>query len=228
MEIPSYLSPRPAYELTSSMRQAFDELFSATPPGSFIDYQLPYPRWQFLSYLCDSKDLILHGSRNHEILEVKPQQAHDVRDFSAQQAIYATTDGIWSIFFAIIDRSIQPMSLFNSCLQARISPGMLSDPLYFFSIPGVTLAKKPFIEGMIYLLPRQSFIQEESSLYQGVEIVFPHWISSQAVFPIAKLKVSPQDFPFLQQIRGHDLEKLNQLITQYPDDFSMWMAALEG
>ena len=227
MDIPSYLTPRPDYDLSADMQHAFDDVLNSTASGNFIDYKLRYPKWQFLFYLTETKELLLHGSQNHEIQEVKPQQAHDVRDFSKQQAIYATTDGIWSIFFAIIDRTIKPVSLFNTCLQARLSPDLLSDPLYFFSIPGTSLAQKPWVEGVIYILPRQTFIQEEPELYQDVEIVFPHWVSSQPAQPIAKLKVTPRDFPFLDQIHGHNYDKLNQLIAQYPDDFSKWMASLE-
>jgi hypothetical protein len=193
-----------------------------------IDYSLSHPKWQFLTYLCDTKELVLHGSQNHDIERVEPRQASDLRAYSNQHAIYATTDGIWVIYFAILDRKKHPgMSLFNSCLQIRISADQFSDPLYFFSITHSVLLQKPWCEGMVYILPRPSFEREASQQIQGAEIVFPHWISSTPVEPVAKLKVGPQDFPFLAQIHGHNNEKLDRLAAADPNGYP-WAEALES
>jgi hypothetical protein len=136
-----------------------------------------------------------------EIVQVEPRQANDKRAFSNQLAIYATTDGIWS------------------CLQARTVPDQFSEPLYFFSITQSVLIQKPRFTDAIYILPRQSFIQESLQQAQGTEIIFPRWISSQSAQPIAKLLVAPDDFPFLDQIHGHDDEKLIQLALANPNGF---------
>ncbi len=134
---------------------AFDNLLQSTSIGDVIDYSLPFPKWQFLSYICESKSLVLHGSQNLGINLVEPRQAIDKRAFSNQHAIYATTDGIWVIYFAILDRKKYPkLTLFNSCLQARISPEQFSEPLYFFSIIQSVLFQKPWCTGAIYILPR--------------------------------------------------------------------------
>ena len=37
--------------------------------------------------------------------------------------------------------------------------------------------------------------------------------SFEYVRPLAKLAVAPEDFPFLQQIRGHDDERLQDYAT---------------
>ena len=129
---------------------------------------------------------------------------------------------------AILDRKQYPeMSLFNSCLRARISADQFSDPMYFFSITHSILLQKPWCEGMIYILPRQSFEREASQQMQGVEIVFPHWISPVPAEPAAMLQVGPQDFPFLAQIHGHNNEKLDQLATADPNGFP-WPEAFES
>ena len=228
MDAPSFLLPRPYFDKTPEMAAAFDNLFQSTPIGAFIDYSLPFPKWQFLSRLCETRDLVLHGSQNIEIGQVEPRQANDKRAFSNQRAIYATTDGIWVLYFAILDRKKYPeLTLFNSCLQARISPDQFSEPLYFFSITRSVLIQKPWCTGAIYILPRGSFMQESSQQAQGTEIVFPHWISSQPVQPIAKLLVTPDDFPFLDQIHGHDDEKLIRLVSADPNGFP-WLDALES
>lgn len=228
MDAPSFLLPRPCFNKTPEMVAAFDNLCQATPLGAFIDYALPYPKWQFLSFLCETRNLVLHGSQNLQISQVEPRQANDKRAFSNQLAIYATTDGIWVLYFAILDRKKYPeMTLFNSCFQARISPDQFSEPLYFFSITQSVLIQKPWCTGAVYILPRQSFIQESIQQAQGTEIVFPHWISSRSAQPIAKLLVEPDDFPFLDQIHGHNDEKLVQLSSANPNGFP-WLEALDS
>ena len=228
MEASPFLLPGPSFDLTPVKQTAFENLCQSTPTGSFVDYRLSYPKWQYLSYLCETRELVLHGSQSQGIGEVEPRQANDVKAFSNQRAIYATTDGIFVIYFAILDRwKYSEMSLFNSCLRARVSSEQFSDPMYFFSITHSVLLQEPWCEGMIYILPRQSFKQEVVQQMQGVEIVFPHWVSTSPANPIAKLHVGPQDFPFLAQIHGHNDEKLVQLYTANPGGFP-WPEALES
>jgi hypothetical protein len=220
MDTPSYFLSRPQYEITADKQSAFEALYLSISPGSFIDYRLPYPKWEFLTYLCEAKELVLHGSQNEKIGTVKPHQANDKRAYSNQRGIYATTDGIWVIYFAILDRKKYPeMSLFNSCWRARISAHQLTDPHYFFSITHSFLGKNPFCDGVIYILPRQSFGQEAPQQLQGMEIIFPHWIGKEPTKPAAKLKVGPADFPYMTQIHGHNDNKLEELYRSNPDVF---------
>ena len=219
MQAPSYFLPRPPIDRNPDALAAYEQLYQATALDQFIDYQLPYPKWEFLTHISETKDVVFHGSSNTHIDVVEPQQAHDIREFSAQRAIYATTDSIWVIFFAILDRKKYPMSLFNSCLQARISPNQLSDPLYFFSITQSALICKPWCVGAVYILPRFYFKQEPPQQHQGMEIIFPHWIGNVPSKPIAKLLVGPDDFPFLDQIHGHYDQKLVERMKVDPDGF---------
>lgn len=115
MQAPSFYLPRPPFDLTPEKRDAFEQLFLSTPGGDWVSYGLPYPKWEYLSYLCETKELVLHGSQVLNIDEVEPRLANDIKAFSNQRAIYATTDGIWVIYFAIVDRQkYSPLSLFNS------------------------------------------------------------------------------------------------------------------
>ena len=228
MEAPDFLLPRPPLDLSPEKQKAFEDLWQSRHKGDFLAYNLPYPRWQFLSYLCESRELVLHGSQDQGIGTVEPRQANDIKAFSNQRAIYATTDGIWVIYFAILDRQKYPeLSLYNSCLRARIAANQLSDPLYFFSITYSVLLQKPWCEGVVYILPRQLFEMEASQQVQGVEIVFPHWISSLPADPVGKLQVGRDDFPFLAQIHGHNNEKMVALATADPSGFP-WPEALES
>lgn len=226
MEAAAYFLPTPPMDLTPEKQAAFEALWQSVPASGWVDYDLPYPKWQFLSYLCQSRELVLHGSQHQTISVLEPRLALDVRAFSAQRAIYATTDGIWVIYFAMLDRQKYPdMTLFNSCLRVQFSAGALSDPLYFFSITYSALLKKPWCEGAVYILPRQTFTQEAPQTVQGMEIIFPHWISALPVEPVAKVRVGPQDFPFFAQIHGHDNERLARLAAVNPNGFP-WPEAL--
>jgi hypothetical protein len=225
MQVMDYLLPQPPFCLLAEHQTAFESLIASTPLGSFIDYQLDYPKWQFLSYLCKSRNLVLHGSQNLDIVEVEPRMAHDLKAFSGQDAIYATTDGIWVIYFAILDRRKFKLSLFNSCIDIRLSPDQVIGPLYFFSITHSALLQKPWCDGAVYILPRETFEQEPAQQMMGATIQFPHWISFQSARPVAKLRVQPTDFPFLAAIHGHDDEKLVQLATTDPNGFP-WLEAL--
>jgi hypothetical protein len=226
MQALDFLLPQPHFDLSPEKQVEFETLFDSTPAGSYVNYQLIYPKWQFLSYLCKSRHLVLHGSQYLDIDEVEPRKANDIKAFSGQNAIYATTDGIWVIYFAIIDRKkFHPLSLFNSCLVIRISPDQIMGPLYFFSITHSALLQKPWCDGAVYILPRENFEQEPAQQMSGVDILFPHWIGSKPAKPIAKLHVQPQDFPFLTEIHGHNDEKLVQLARADPNGFP-WPEAL--
>jgi len=117
------------------------------------------------------------------------------------------------------DRELSP--------QIRLSADELSDPLYFFSITHSALVQEPWCEGVVYILPRRSFEREAAQQVQGMEIVFPHWISAEPADPLGELRVGPDDFPFLRQIQGRNDEKLVELVTAHPDRFP-WPEALES
>jgi hypothetical protein len=224
----AFLLSRPGFAITPDMAVAFDNLWRSTASGGTVDYALPYPKWQFLSYLCETQDLVLHGSQNADIAQVEPRQAHDVKAFSGQHAIYATTDGIWVLYFAILDRKRYPeMTLFNSCLHVRVPPGPWGEPLYFFSITQTVLQQRPWCRGAVYILPRHTFVQEPPQPVPGAEIVLPHWVGSQPTCPLAKLLVEPSDFPFLHQVHGHNNSRLVQLVSAHPEGFP-WPEALES
>jgi hypothetical protein len=45
------------------------------------------------------------------------------------------------------------------------------------------------------------------------EVHFAQLASQVPVMPLAKLPVTPTDFPFLRQIRGHDDQRLEEYAT---------------
>src|SRR5574338_544365 len=135
MYLPSHLSPRPDMDLSEEKVAAFERLFAEITERSKegeivdIDYDLPAPKWQSLNWLCDTKDVFEFGNR---------------------RAVYAASDGIWAMYFAIVDRDGPVRSLMNACIRVINEDGSRGEPYYFFSINGDALPHNPWRQGTIY------------------------------------------------------------------------------
>jgi hypothetical protein len=222
MQAPTYLLPQPEIDADPKREWAFEALWQSVldqPDGRALDYHLPYPKWQFLSFLGSHKDVVLHGTAHQGIEVLEPRQALDVKEFSMQRAIYATTDGIFAIFFSILNRPAVPMSLCNTCLRVRFSPEIVTDPFFFFSITQSALDQGAFCPGAVYVLPRQGFVFEPPLPNEGVEVLLAQCFSREAARPLCRLLVEPGDFPFLEQIRGHDDAVLQARAQTDPNGF---------
>ena len=219
--LPSFLLPRPAMPVDAATRAQFEVLHATalTADGKRIDYRLDAPLWQFLCFLTDEKQILLHGSGNPDIDHFEPRKANDVAEFGDRRAVYAASDGIWPLYFAILDRERYPMTLINSSIRLVLEDGGQSDPWYFFSITDTALAQRPFREGTIYLPPRAGFEAQPPLRYRGRDIHVQQLAGPNEVTPLARLTVSPEDFPFLGQLRGHDDESTFARARADPDGF---------
>ncbi|MBN6039897.1 hypothetical protein [Amycolatopsis sp. 195334CR] len=161
-------------------------------------------KWQFLCHAADRGDLVLHGSGNPGITEFVPRRPPDLTEFGSRHAVFAAADGIWPMFYAILDRDIGEFSMCTGCVpddgQAR----------YHFSLTAATLARRPWRDGMVYLLPAATFEREDSSAQAA---------SPVPVRPVAKLAVRPTDFPFLHQVHGHHDDELRARAAADPGGF---------
>jgi hypothetical protein len=217
-QLPPYYLRRPAMPGLEALA-GFDRLLTTViaAPGGEIDFRLPEPKWQFLCHLADAHGLLLHGSTNPGIELFEPRKADDVHAFGDRLAVYAASDGIWPLYYAILDRQRFPMSLNNACI--RVAGDAPSEPHYFFSISQHALAQRPFRNGWVNLLPRESFEQQPPLFSAGLRIELPQWASPVAMAPLARLAVDPEDFPFLAKLRGHDDKVMFQRARQNPDGF---------
>ena len=221
MHIPSYFLPRPTEPLDDIRIAAFETLYAEIEQngtGGVIDYTLSAPKWQFLCYLADNKEIVLHGSGSADIETFEPRQSNDIGEFGNRCAVYAASDGIWPIYFAIVDRERYVRSLMNGCFRV-IEEKERQGPYYFFSINGDALPHRPWRNGTIYLLPRASFEQQSREFSRGQEIEIAQWASLVPVRPLAKLSVTPEDFPFLAQIHPHDPDVVYERAAANPDGF---------
>jgi len=159
----------------------------------------------------------LYGDQS--LAELEPRKATDVTEFGDREAVYAAADGIWPIFFAIVNRDLPVRSLVNSCAWIVELTGTRRGPYYFFSIDPADHPGSPWRDGTVYLLPGETFERQPPQPYQGVTIDTTQVASSVRVRPLAKLTVSPADFPFLPQVRRHDADEMRRRASANPAGF---------
>jgi hypothetical protein len=209
-------------EIDAATIDAFDRLLASAirdGGGQAIDYTLSAPRWQFLCYLCEAKDVLLHGSGNPDIQEFEPRQSNDTQAFGNRQAVYAASDGIWPMYFAIANRGGPVVSLINACFRLMQKDGTWSIPYYFFSINDDSFEGDTWRKGTVYILPRATFEQQDPEDYQGIPVEVEQWASLVAVKPLARLDITPDDFPFLSQVRAHNMAIISERVRTNPDGF---------
>ena len=217
-DFPDYLLARPPMALTPELEAAFDALFVSAAGGA-LDYALAAPKWQWLCWLCERHEVVLHGTADPAIELFQPIQPIDLTDFGSREAVYGASDGIWPLYFAILDRTGYAMSLNNAAVCRCYPGGRRGVPHYFFSISAPALARRPFQSGWVYILPRQSFVPQPPFRDADGEIAVLQWASPLPVRPLARLAVDPEDFPFLAQLRGHDDATMMQRARANPGGF---------
>lgn len=211
MHLPDYWMTRPNIQFDEAIRRDFDQLLATLlSSGEFPsgDWPLPWPKWQFLCYIADHYDIALHGSGDPDITCFEPRQADDLGEFGNQKAVYAASDGLWAMFFAITDRTRFAMSVANACIRVEDETGVIHGPYYAFSISKDVLRNHPWRTGAVYLLPRSTFMAQPSLRSGSSDVHIAQLASLVPVRPHAKLIVTPEDFPFLSHIRGHDDQRL--------------------
>lgn len=203
------IAPRPApvLSLDSQKIEAFEGLFLEARrlgPAAFIDYNIPYPKHEFLRYLVEQKQILLHGSNYPDVKVLLPMRfSFDVREAMNGQTIFAAADGIFPMFFAILDRKRYVGTMSNGAYQLPDATGLPTSH-YFFSINEEMLESRPFRRGTIYLLPKDKF----KPAADGQDVLLEEWISWEPVEVLAKLSISPEDFPLLDAVWGHNESEL--------------------
>jgi len=166
--------------------------------------------WQFLSTLAERRDIAFHGTGDPNIESFEPRQPIDFAPFGHQKAVFATTDPIWAMFYAVVDRDRYRLTLNNGCIVLMDAEGRPGLPHYYFSITGGALRQRPWRTGYVYFLPAETFVAQPAERYAGRLARIPQLASPVAVTPFARLRVTPEDFPFLAQIRGHEDSRLGE------------------
>lgn len=196
----------PEFTLTSEKQSAFQGLLDtvlANANGGWIEYDLPYPKHEFIQFVMDKDIFIFHGSNNREIEVFEPVRTsvelYDKAGSGNLQAVYGTHDAFWSMFFSVVHRQQLQGTIRNGVMYFHNQQGEQL-AVYNFSVSADQLPEKPWIEGALYFLPRETFERQWLTL----ESRSNEWTSPSPVKPIAKLSIRPEDFPFLDKIGGHD------------------------
>jgi hypothetical protein len=207
---------RPPIRLDRSTRSAIEEFLSLGQPGadSLLDVDAilrargNVTPWQFLSGLADCREIAFHGTGDPNIGSFEPREPVDFAPFGQQKAVFATSDPIWAMFYAIVDRDRYPLTLNNGCILLMDAKGRPGLPYYYFSITRSAVHRRPWRTGYVYFLPTESFAEQPAGTYAGHVARIPQLASPAAVTPFARLQVAANDFPFLAQIRGHEDDRL--------------------
>lgn len=195
-----YRAPRFVY--AEEERAAYDRLFDeAISQGGLIAYDAPYPKHRFIQYVSETKNVVLHGSNQKQIEEFEPRQ-QTLYNGVMTKSVFATKDGVWPLFYAVLDKSKIAMNFRNGSIRAKNGRSRY----HFYSLDRETAEKKPWTTGMLYFLPGESFAESGHGL-----IEFEEWVSAEPVKPLAKMEVGPQDFYFIDKVTIHSSDESNAL-----------------
>jgi hypothetical protein len=229
--LPDYWIEGPPLRLdgvTESAVEAFVSLVGEAGAGrpldadAFLRERQGVTRWAFLVGLAERCHLAFHGTGDPHIELFEPREPIDYAPFGNQKAVFATSDPIWAMFYAIVDRDRYELTLNNGSIEL-LDGDDAGARYYYFSVSRGALPRRPWRTGYLYLLPPGSFVEQPSGPYAGYTARVPQLASPVSVAPLARLEVAPDDFPFLAQIRGHDDERLAEYAqaimaaTPWPD-----------
>ena len=189
--LPSLPPPAVGPEVDARFAAAADALLSG------VTVEVPEPRLDFLRWLAENQPVVFHGSPRSDLTELSTERrSTDTTAWGNQQAVYASTDPVWAIYFACLRRD-------NGWTGTRNgSIGLVGGPLYprryFFVHNRGSASPDRFGPGSLYLLSPDTFVADKP-LAGAIDTA--HLVSREPVAPLARIDVTPDDFPFADRIR---------------------------
>lgn len=191
LRLPSLQPPVVDVATEARFAVAADELLS----GEAID--VPQPRLDFLRWLAQNRAVVFHGSPRDDLLELSTERrSRDSTAWGNQQAVYASTDPVWAIYFACLRRDRGWTGTKNGSIGR--AGGQLYPRRYFFLHNRGSASPERFSAGSLYLLSPATFVADEPV---AGAIDTAHLVSHEPVKPLARLDVTPGDFPFRDRVR---------------------------
>jgi hypothetical protein len=173
---------------------------------------IPEPRLDFLRWLAENRPVAFHGSPRDDLRELSTErQSRDATAWGNQQAVYASSDPVWAIYFACLRRDRGFAGTRNGSLGRAGGP--LYPRRYFFAHNRGSASPDRFGPGSLYILSPRTFVADEP-LAGAIDTA--HLVSHEPVRPLARLEVGPDDFPFAGRIR------------YYRDDEPIWISLLRA
>lgn len=189
--LPSLPPPAVDPEAEAGFASVADELLAGEAVA------LPQRRLDFLRWLAENRPVVFHGSPRDDLHELSTERrSTDSTAWGNQQAVYASTDPVWALYFACLRRDRGWTGTKNGSLGRTGGP--LYPRRYFFLHNRGSASPDRFGPGSLYLLPPATFAADEP--LAGV-IDTAHLVSREPVEPLARLDVTPEDFPFRDRVR---------------------------
>jgi hypothetical protein len=207
---------RPTFDLEPH-RSSFASALEAALETGIGQPPSDAPVWAWLAWLCDTQGFAAHGTGQPDLQRFEPRQSNDVGWFGNRQAVYASSDALWAMFFAVMNRPAMPMTVVNAAVSVDLN-GTL-EPRYFFGANRAALEHNAFRDGWVYLLPAARFEREPGDTRHGVWFESHHLASLEMVSPAFRVAVRSTDFPFLGRIHAYDEDVLQARIARDPNGF---------
>ena len=199
---------QPAFALSAQAEGLFQRMWAernqALRPGGV-------PLWAFLDWLT-RRGYLLHGSPQAGLTELRPRRTHygQPDEFSNTPGIYAASDGLWAMMYALGGRGRQQSDM---ALRLRGPDGSWTPVRYFYSLsrqdPGEREGRALLRTGTVYVLAHSGFTASPPYEHGGLGWVQElHWVHPGPVIPLWAVPVSPEDFPL--PVRIHDAEQVSE------------------
>ena len=179
-------------QLSSRKKDDFASMWlSATAghTGPEIRYGSEYPKHDFLSYLVKNEDVILHGSPIPGIEMLNVEGNSGLFGDEKVTGVYATNDPAVALYFAVFKHGESTGAVDG---VFRGTGQRAQSTFYHFAACADSFEKCPWSEGTVYIVPREGFDDSGAGL-----------IRRKSTRPLARLAVSPSDFPYRHQVRGY-------------------------
>lgn len=185
--------------------ESFDALLARArgSDGAELECEPGIEKHRLLSYATERADLLAHGTSKGDLAALEPGDQGDLEGRPVN-AVFASSDGLWAMFFAILDWS-RVTGTFNGTRRLASAEGDRKG--YVFTVFTNGQARSPFHPGWVYLVDKDGF----SVSLDAEGSVSDEWLSPAPVRPLARLLVQPDDFPFLADVTVHPPDK-------YPPD----------
>ena len=191
--------PKPEFHMGEQSVKAYEEIYSGLEGDKTRkDVVLPHgiPAIEFFDFLENKQEFLFHGSNqlDLDILTLKKQN-----NFRGDEVngVFASSDPIWAMFFAIINREKYTGTLRNGSFVVSFPQGVY-ERYYFFSINNAVPENNIWNRGAVYILPREKFKPAGDGWFR-----FDEWICYEPVIPTAKITIEPEDFPMLGKVVTH-------------------------
>jgi hypothetical protein len=154
----------------------------------------PHPLLPYLRWLAENRPVVFHGSQRRGMVELSDERrSRDQRAYGDQQAVFASQDPVWALFFAVLRRD-ELGSTRNGSLGADRG---VRGRRYFMSVRGTG---DPLGPGALYVLPDDAFAHEP--LLAGL-FDTAHRTHVGPVTPLGWFDVTPEDFPLAGIVTTH-------------------------